>query len=316
MQIGSPNVAVIMQTARIGAPGTHEWKHLFGTWATRCRSRSGQLRANAKYVSCNKLPLLHASDNAEAESEQGCYAACFQAEAVAGNSGSEAGGNPEPSVKLPWKPKHPIQAFQCHVQANSEPCVNRCLELANKKESDLKQVATPCIDDRQLVPESFEKKCAVALVACKIMLKEMYVTRFAMPYFLWSVNTLARVVAKWTGTCDRRLRGMISYIHQTKDCTRTCWVEEKIEDCRIMLFCVAGHDVVKINVRSHDVRTGPIHIRAVDTACRKASGRISFITRSRSNCIRCFIEDAWGPHAVVVGPCNSGSRQQCSCQQC
>ena len=38
---------------------------------------------------------------------------------------------------------------------HAEQCVERYLELAKMKKSDLKQVATPCMDDHVFQPEEF-----------------------------------------------------------------------------------------------------------------------------------------------------------------
>ena len=121
-----------------------------------------------------------------------------------------------------------------------EQTVQTYCTLANKKPSDLKQVATPCIDDHQLAPEDFETKGAVAAVASKIVSAGLYVGRMARPDFLWSVNTLAREVTKWNIACDKRLHRMISYIHHTKNWSQKCWVGDKIQDIKIMLFCDAS----------------------------------------------------------------------------
>ena len=53
---------------------------------------------------------------------------------------------------------------------------------------------------------------------------------------LWSVNELARAVTKWTRACDRRLGGLISYIHHPSDHTQYCHVGNTHNICRLGLF--------------------------------------------------------------------------------
>ena len=53
---------------------------------------------------------------------------------------------------------------------------------------------------------------------------------------LWSVNKLARAVAKWTRACDKRLACLISYIHHTSDHRQYCHVGNTAQHCRLGLF--------------------------------------------------------------------------------
>ena len=58
-----------------------------------------------------------------------------------------------------------------------------------------------------------------------IVLKCLYLARFGRPDFLWSVNKLARAVAKRTRTCDKRSARLISYIRNTNEYRQYCDVE-------------------------------------------------------------------------------------------
>ena len=53
---------------------------------------------------------------------------------------------------------------------------------------------------------------------------------------MWSVNKLARVVTKWTRSCDRRLTRLISYIHHTCEFRQYCGVRNTAQRCRLGLF--------------------------------------------------------------------------------
>ena len=86
-----------------------------------------------------------------------------------------------------------------------EQCVEKCLEMANKKISDLRQVGTPCIDDHSITDEELVNRGVLSDYAARIVLKALYVARISRPDMYFAVNTLAREVTRWTLACDRRL---------------------------------------------------------------------------------------------------------------
>ena len=51
------------------------------------------------------------------------------------------------------------------------------------------------------------------------------------PDCLWSVNSLAREVTKWTVACDKRLKRLIEWIHSTTNWVQTCWIGDDFNDC-------------------------------------------------------------------------------------
>ena len=73
-------------------------------------------------------------------------------------------------------------------------------------------------------------------VCSQIVLKCLYLARFGRPDILWSVNKLARSNTKWTNACDKRLRRLISYIHQTCGYKQHCHVGNTAKQCRMGLF--------------------------------------------------------------------------------
>ena len=76
----------------------------------------------------------------------------------------------------------------------------RDCELANKKTDHLYEVSSLCLDDHHFKKEELESVGTKSKVCSQIVLKCLYLA----PDNLWSVNKLARSVAKWTGACDRR----------------------------------------------------------------------------------------------------------------
>ncbi len=114
---------------------------------------------------------------------------------------------------------------------HAQGCVDRYLELSGLKESSLKQVSTPCIDDHLISPEDEQTKGLLSDQAARMVLKVLYLARIKRLDLLYSVNVLAREVTKWTVACDKRLHRLISYIQHTKDWSQVCFVGDKFEDC-------------------------------------------------------------------------------------
>ena len=69
----------------------------------------------------------------------------------------------------------------------------------------LYKVATPCLDDHQFKEEENGLVGELSAVCSQIVLKCLYLARIGRPDIPWSVNKLARAVAKWTKACDKRL---------------------------------------------------------------------------------------------------------------
>ena len=73
-------------------------------------------------------------------------------------------------------------------------------------------------------------------VCSQIVLKCWNLARIGRPDVLWSVNKLARSIAKWTKACDKRLNRLISYIHHTCEYRQYCHVGNTAKLCRLGLF--------------------------------------------------------------------------------
>ena len=115
--------------------------------------------------------------------------------------------------KLPgWQKPH-AQTVACSydMEGHAQRCVERHCEMANKKVEQLYNVSNPCLDDHQFKQEELESAGELSEVCSQLVLKCLYLARSGRPDTLWSVNKLARSVAKWTQACDRRLARLISY---------------------------------------------------------------------------------------------------------
>ena len=72
------------------------------------------------------------------------------------------------------------------------------------------------------------------------MCKALYCLRLARLDLLWTANTLAREVTKWTVACDKRLLRLMCYISRTKGSVMTSHVGDPPEDCHVMMFADAS----------------------------------------------------------------------------
>ena len=114
------------------------------------------------------------------------------------------------------KPHAKTVAWSCDMEGHAKKCVERYCELTNKKTEQLDRVSFPCLDDHNFMKEELETVKKLSKGCSQIVLKCLDLTRIGRPDILWSVNKLARTVTKWTRTCDRRLRRLISYIHHAR----------------------------------------------------------------------------------------------------
>ena len=101
------------------------------------------------------------------------------------------------------------------MSGHARQCVERYCELSGKTVASLKQVSTPCIDDHMLSAQDGLPAGELSDVASKIVLKELYLSRLGRPDTLWSVNTLAREVTRWSEACDKRFHRLMSYTPHT-----------------------------------------------------------------------------------------------------
>ena len=126
------------------------------------------------------------------------------------------------------------------MKDHTRQCVDRYLELANIPESKLSNRSTPCIDDHQLTAEDANTKGTLEPIASRVVLKILYTARLGRPDTLWSVNTLARKVTKWTKGCDKRLHRLIEYLKSTNEWVQLCYVGDHPKDCWLALYVDAS----------------------------------------------------------------------------
>ena len=121
-------------------------------------------------------------------------------------------------------------------KGHAQKWVEGYCELANKKTEQLHKVSSPCLDDHQFKQEALESVGELSEVCSQIVLQCLYLARIGRPDILWSINTFAGSVTKWTHACDGRVARLISYIHHTSDYRQHCHVGNTAQQCRLGLF--------------------------------------------------------------------------------
>ena len=123
------------------------------------------------------------------------------------------------------------------MESHAKKCVERCCELANKTTQQLYKVAAPCMDYHQFREEYIGSVGELSTVCSQIALKCLYLARIGRPDILWSVDKLARAVAKWKKACDKPSARLVSYNSSHKWIwAKYCCVGNTTQKCRLGLF--------------------------------------------------------------------------------
>ena len=170
---------------------------------------------------------------------------------------------PRETEKLPFPQNLRISSWSYDMEGHAQKCVERYCELANKTTQQLYKVSTPCIDDHHFKEEEMKSVGELSNTCSQIVLKCLYLARIGRPDILWSVNKLARSIAKWTKACDKRLNRLISYIHHTCGYRQYCHVGNTAIQCRLGLLQDSDFAGLKIRnplLEEHGASSEVIHL--------------------------------------------------------
>ena len=70
-----------------------------------------------------------------------------------------------------------ISSWSYDMEGHAKKCVERYCELANKRSQQVYKVATPCMDDLQIIEEQNESVGELSTVCSQIVLKCLYLAR-------------------------------------------------------------------------------------------------------------------------------------------
>ena len=73
-------------------------------------------------------------------------------------------------------------------------------------------------------------------IACNVLMKIMYIARFARPDLLGAVGALFTMIARWDTLCDRKLLRLIKYTNGTTQWRQIGFVGDGPDDVSLGLF--------------------------------------------------------------------------------
>ena len=73
-------------------------------------------------------------------------------------------------------------------------------------------------------------------IACKVLMKIMYIARFARPDLLRAVGALSTMITKWDCLCDRKLLRIIKYINGSAGWRQIGFIGDGPEELELGLF--------------------------------------------------------------------------------
>ncbi len=76
----------------------------------------------------------------------------------------------------------------------------------------------------------------MSTVACRCLMKTMYLARFARPDLLRAVGALTIVITKWDELCDRKLYCIIKYMNGTATWRQIGFVGDGPDELELGLF--------------------------------------------------------------------------------
>jgi hypothetical protein len=143
-------------------------------------------------------------------------------------------------ASVPRKSADQVKAYECDMSGHVRMTVERYCKFAKVEVKSLLKVATPNLDDHSFTEADFTSRGQLSSDSCKIVLQALWPARLARPEILWTVNTLAREVTKWTVACDKRLERLISYMHHHASDVQISFVGDTPADCGLFLYCDAS----------------------------------------------------------------------------
>ena len=104
------------------------------------------------------------------------------------------------------------------------------------KVSSVKPALTPFVADGSLNPDEDEVTGTLAPVACKVLMKALWLARLARPDILKPIGDLASNVQKWSRNHDRQLLRLIQYLVGTCNHRLVGTVQDTADDLELVLY--------------------------------------------------------------------------------
>ena len=114
----------------------------------------------------------------------------------------------------------------------------------------MKSAATPFCPEGSLPEADNESKGELAPVACKLLMKALWLGRLARPDIVKPIGDMATCSQKWSRNNDRQMSRLISYINTTVNHRLVGTVNDKPEELHLAFYVDADFTGERVDAKS------------------------------------------------------------------
>jgi hypothetical protein len=140
------------------------------------------------------------------------------------------------------------RALAFNVQEYAQSSVDLYLSLPGSK--PLRKASTPFLPEGALLASDDDSKGELAPVACKILMKLLWLARLSRPDLIKPIGDLARDVQKWSVNNDKALYRLVCYVQSTLEYRLTGTVNDPLDQLKLKLYVDADFAGDRINAKS------------------------------------------------------------------
>jgi hypothetical protein len=140
------------------------------------------------------------------------------------------------------------RALAFNMQEYAQSSVDLYLSLPGSK--PLKKASTPFLPEGALLASDDDSKGELAPVACKILMKLLWLARLSRPDLIKPIGDLARDVQKWSINNDKALHRLVCYVQSTLEYRLTGTVNDPLDQLMLKLCVDADFAGDRINAKN------------------------------------------------------------------
>jgi hypothetical protein len=114
----------------------------------------------------------------------------------------------------------------------------------------LRAAPTPFCPEGSLVESDDAERGELAPVACRILMKCLWLARLSRPDLLKPIGDLASRVTRWSRNCDKQMHRMLCYLHGTTDVKFVGVVGDHAKDLVLRVFADSDFASDRLTARS------------------------------------------------------------------
>ena len=186
---------------------------------------------------------------------------------------SKEGADPTAEIAKLYDPKRKVEVVSYNMERFAKDCVTAFCELSGYPKAKVGTAPTPFLDEskdpvvifddppttgskgkknkRPKSPVASKEEQApdkgkgsgklptigkLSTIACKYLMKIMYIARFARPDLLRAVGALSTMITKWDELCDRKLYRIIKYMNGTAAWRQIGFIGDGPDELELGLF--------------------------------------------------------------------------------